>query len=155
MKPALTQPWGLTDVPEHLIWAFWWPMEPFPPPPKACEHPGVLENIIPSCVFVRFTYLSWLNVSLKNEQVAHVITTSAQALLRFSPSLRVTRRSTTCLGPACWNVDIPLYHFFYIYFFHQVQKWTWFIQKWMKLFDTSLLICNLRCSRTDLGEPAL
>lgn len=29
VKPALTQPWGLRDVPEHLIWAVCWPLESF------------------------------------------------------------------------------------------------------------------------------
>lgn len=151
MKPALTQPWGLTDVPEHLIWAFGGRWNPFP---RRLVSTRVCWRILFPVVFVRFTYLSWLNVCLKNEQVANVVTRSSQALLRFFFHWELHVDLQSVWVPL---VKMLTFHdiFSFLIFFHQVQKWTRFIQKLMKMFVTSPLICNLRCYRTDFGEPAL
>lgn len=76
MKPALTQPWGPVDLPEHLSWAFGGRWNP-------CGPPGVLENIIPSC-FCPFHSCLLTCVRLRDEQVADLLPISSQALLKFT-----------------------------------------------------------------------
>lgn len=71
-------------------------------------------------VFVHFTYLSLLNVRLKNEQVADVLTIPSQALLRFF----FHRELHIDLQPV-WVplVEMLTFHsifFFSLVFFHRV-----------------------------------
>lgn len=71
VKPALTQPWDLRNIPEHLMWALRWPLESISK--QACKHPGCVRIYIPS-YFVYFTCL-FPYVCLTREQVAGILIT--------------------------------------------------------------------------------
>lgn len=125
VKPALTQPWGLRDVPEHLIWAVWWPLESFTN--RLVNTRGVLEYI-PS-YFVYVTYVCSLIFASKMNMLLVYSTNYSQALLILFP-IRFTSRFATILAPlcallkpdVCGEKKIPndMLTFHKMKFFHQV-----------------------------------
>lgn len=87
VKPALTQPWGLRDVPGHLIWALRWLLESLwfslCLSTQVVNPQVVLEYILP--VIFCLSHLCFFDyVCLKDEQVADILITY-KCFRSFSP----------------------------------------------------------------------